>query len=126
MLGEAIVLQDWQTITKESTPTTFEPTIVQHLERVASLVGVKTVEVQVQVPHLTSGVTIFLETSPAADRLTWRTSCSFAATGTVSKVLHREIGRTSDFLEDFLRWRIGYTGGTDWQACFRIVLVARA
>jgi len=125
MLGEAIVLQDWQTITREGSAT-FSPTIVQHLARVASFVGVKTVEVQVQVPHLTSGITLTLETSPAADKLTWRTSSSITATGTYCKVLQREIGRTADFLEDYLRWRIAYSGSSDWQACFRIVLVARA
>ncbi len=126
MLGPAVILQDWQTITREASPSTFVPAIVQHLERVASMAGAKTVEVQVQVLRLTSGVTLHLETSPSAERVTWRSSCSFTGPGTVCKVLQREIGRTADFLEDFLRWRIAYTGGTDWQACFRIMLVPRA
>jgi hypothetical protein len=125
MLGEAIVLQDWQTIRREGLAT-FSPVFAQHPDRYAGLEGAKTVEVLVQVTHLTSGITLALETSPAADKLTWRTSSAFTLTGSHCRVLQRESGRTTDFLEDFLRWRISYSGSGDWQACFRIVLIPRA
>jgi hypothetical protein len=125
MSGEPWVLQDWVTIRKESAPSTFVPVVVQHAQRVMSAAGYNTVEVQVSVLSITSGVTLSLETTSDERLRTWRATRSLTSAAQTTTMLRRELGRTTDFLEDFLRWRISYTGGTDWQVCFRIIAVPR-
>ena len=66
-------------------------------------------------------VTLYLETAQVKDKKYWRTTKSWAAEGTGSVVLTRDAGLTSEFLENFLRWRIA-ASDTTWKLTFRLQL----
>lgn len=123
MNGRPIVLQDCVTIRNEASAA--QMLIAQSVEKAVDVSSYKVVEVLVQGLFMTSGPTLRLETSPERDRTTWRQTLEYNVAGAATTFLRRELGLSTGFLENFLRWRINYTAGSAWQVCFRIVLVPR-
>ena len=66
-------------------------------------------------------VTLYLQTSQVKDKRYWRDTKSWTVEGTGSVVLTRDAGLTSEFLENFLRWRIA-ASDTTWKLSFRLQL----
>ena len=125
---EPILAQDWQTIRSKYT-STFLPVIAQHRERAVVLAGVKVAEVHVDIISGHTQVSLALDASPDLQRQTWNQSRAITWAGTAihqTYMIRREIGRTTDFLEDYLRWRILSTATVDWSMTFRILVTPRA
>ena len=64
-------------------------------------------------------VTLYLETAQVKDKMYWRTTKSWNGVGDGSVVLTRDAGLTSEFLENFLRWRIAATSA-DYKITFSL------
>jgi len=64
-------------------------------------------------------ITLYLETAQVKDKMYWRTTQSWNAVGSGSIVLTRDAGLTSEFLENFLRWRLAATGA-NYQITFSL------
>lgn len=116
MPGREVTLQDYLTL--------FGPdsgqTVVQNQEFFAKVSGRQKVVVQCDILDA-DYVTLCLETAQVEEKRYWRTTKSWSAVGTYNVVLTRDAGLTSEFLENFLRWRIASTNA-NWKVSFRLQL----
>jgi hypothetical protein len=111
MVKRREILQDWLTLMGMNGDQ-----LVQNQAFNMNVSGAGKVVVRWQVMKA-SNVSLYLQTSKVLEKKHWRDTKTLTSSGSV--VLTREAGLTSEFLEDFLRWRVSGTAD-NWQLTFRI------
>ena len=113
-MANAVTLQDWQTICGESNGEVW----LQNSEWYVDVSGHNKVIVRYDIMKATN-VALHLQTAKVSEKKYWRDTKTL--TGADSAILTRDAGLTSEFLENFLRWRVA-SSNTNWQITFRIQL----
>lgn len=111
-MEHAVTSPDWQTYCGGSADDTYS----QNPEFVVKAPGHSKVVVNWEILKATN-VDIYLQTAKVQEKKYWRDTKTL--TGSGSTVLTRDLGQTTDFLEDYLRFRLA-ANGASWQATLRI------
>ena len=112
MIKRDEILQDWVTLCGEGA----SDLAMQNPEFVADVSKATKVVVRYDVLKA-SNVGLYLQTAKVPDKKYWRDVKTL--TGANSVVLTRDAGLTTEFIENFLRWRTLSTA-SPWQVTFRI------
>ena len=65
---------------------------------------------------------IVVDTGSVRESVGWKET-AVAPSGGGSVILRRDIGRTSDFLDNFIRWRLDQTAAAAFYGTFRIEVI---
>jgi hypothetical protein len=119
MSAEAKTLQ--QVVTLFGPNATDE--LVQNPEFYAEVAKYSKVVVKYQVLNL-DDASLYIQTAKVKDKKYWRSTKTISAVGDDSVILTRDAGLTSEYLENWLRWRVA-ASGANWRVTFSIQLFCK-
>jgi len=116
MIKRPEILQDWVTLMGEDGDE-----LAQHTPFCINVTNANKVVVRWDI-RKAEGADLYLQTSKILEKKHWRDTKTLTLSDSV--VLTREVGVTTEFIENFLRWRVAGTA-SGWQLTFRIRVYAR-
>jgi hypothetical protein len=113
-----------KSVTLQKLVTLFGPNatdeVAQRIEFSVDVSKFRKAVVKFQVINL-DNVDLYLQTVRVKEKKYWRNTKTVSAVGTPTVVLTRDAGLTSEFMENFLRWRLA-ANGANWRITFRVQL----